>query len=117
MEPIKLIPVYFFKEDSGKEPVKEWLRGFPVHERKIIGRDIRIVQIDWPIGPPLIKSLGLGLWEVRSRLDNRIVRVIFIFHKGAMILLHGFVKKSQKTPTNDLSLAQKRAKKFLVENK
>ncbi|MCL4380620.1 type II toxin-antitoxin system RelE/ParE family toxin [Candidatus Dependentiae bacterium] len=102
----------FFKEDSGNEPVRDWLLELSDNDRKIIGKDIRTVQIDWPIGLPLIRSLGNTLWEIRSNLDNRIARTIFILHNGSIILLHGFIKKSQKTQPNDITLALKRAKKL-----
>ena len=110
MESIKTIPVYFYKEMSGNEPVKEWLKELSAADRKIIGKDIRIVQIDWPTGGPLVKSLAPGLWEIRSRLDNRIARVVFVFNESSIILLHGFIKKTQKTPKCEIDLAKKRAK-------
>ena len=112
MEITKIIPVSFYKEESGNEPVREWLLELSGDDRKIIGRDIRIIQLDWPVGYPLVSSLGDGLWEIRSRLDNRISRVLFMFHGGTIILLHGFIKKTQKTPKDDLNLAIKRAKKL-----
>jgi phage-related protein len=110
MEFIKIIPARFYQEESGKEPVREWLYKLSPEDRKIIGRDIRIVQIDWPVGSALVKPLGDGLWEVRSRLDNRIARVLFVFDDGAIILLHGFIKKTQKAPQQEIDLARKRAK-------
>jgi phage-related protein len=109
---IKSIPVYFFSETSGKEPVREWLYTLSKEDRKIIGHDIRTIQIEWPIGLPLVRHLGNKLWEIRITLDNRIARIIFVLVDSAIILLHGFIKKSQKTPINDLALAQKRAKKL-----
>ncbi|MFA6065726.1 MAG: type II toxin-antitoxin system RelE/ParE family toxin [Candidatus Babeliaceae bacterium] len=112
MEFIKTIPVYFYQEESGNEPVREWLHELSSADRKIIGKDIRIVQIDWPIGSPLVKSLGAGLWEIRSKLDNRIARILFVFHDSSIILLHGFIKKTQKTPQQEITLAKKRAKKL-----
>lgn len=113
---IKLIPVVFFREISGKEPVKEWLKELSDTDRKIIGRDIRIVQMDWPeVGFPLIKSLGKKLWEIRSNLNNRIARILFIFNDGTIVLLHAFIKKTQKTPINEIDIALRRAKKILGE--
>jgi len=110
MEFIKIIPVYFYQEESGNEPVREWLKSLSGDDRKTIGKDIRVVQVDWPVGSPLVKPLGHSLWEVRSKLDNRISRVLFVFHEGAIILLHGFIKKTQKTPQQEIDLARKRAK-------
>jgi phage-related protein len=109
---IKIIPVSFYEEESGNEPVRKWLRELSKEDRKIIGLDIRIVQIDWPVGSPLVKPLGNGLWEIRSRLDNRISRVLFVFDEGSIILLHAFIKKTEKTPSQDIALARKRASKL-----
>ena len=110
MEFIKTIPVRFYQENSGNEPVREWLRKLPTRDKKIIGRDIRIVQIDWPVEGSLVKPLGNGIWEIRSRLDNRIARVLFVFSNGEIVLLNGFIKKTQKTPKQEIELARKRAK-------
>ncbi len=110
MEFIKIIPVRFYQEDSGNEPVREWLRELSTKDKKIIGRDIRIVQIDWPVEGSLVKPLGKGLWEIRSRLDNRIARILFVFSDGEIVLLNGFIKKTQKTPKQEIELARKRAK-------
>jgi phage-related protein len=112
MEFIKAIPVRFYQEDSGNEPVREWLCELSNKDKKIIGRDIRIVQIDWPVEGSLVKPLGNGLWEIRSRLENRIARILFVFLDGEIVLLHGFIKKTQKTPVQEIDLARKRAKKL-----
>lgn len=112
MEFIKIIPVRFYREESGNEPVRNWLRKLSIKDKKNIGRDILIVQHDWPIEGTLVKSLGSGLWEVRSRLDNRISRILFVFSDSSIILLHGFIKKTQKTPKQEIELAKKRAKKL-----
>ena len=105
------IPVIFYREEpSGNEPVREWLFSFTKEVRKEIGRDIRIVQLRWPLGMPLVRGLGNGLWEIRSHIPNGIARVIFKMIKGEIVLLHGFVKKTQKTPSEDLKLAKIRAK-------
>ena len=101
---------YFFKTTSGKQPVRDWLRELPGKEKKIIGDDLKTAQFGWPLGMPLIRKLDADLWEVRSRLDNRIARVIFTVDENKMILLHGFIKKSQRTPPRDLSLAKQRLK-------
>jgi phage-related protein len=99
---------------SGREPVREWLKGLPEVDRRRIGEDIKDVEFSWPIGMPLCRSLEKGLWEVRTDLtSNRIARVLFCIHQGRMILLHGFIKKSQKTPAADLGLAMKRQKEVI----
>ena len=98
----------FFRTEQGNEPVREWLLSLAKGERKIVGDDVLKVQYCWPIGKPLVGNLGSGLWEVRSRLEDRIARVIFCVESSRMVLLHGFIKKSQKTPRHELDLAIKR---------
>src|SRR5438094_1356052 len=105
-EPI--LSVAFFRTESGNEPVREWLKALPREERRIIGEDIKAVQFGWPLGMPLVRKLDTGLWEVRSHLPAGTTRVLFTAAEGRMILLHGFTKKSQKTPQNDLELAKTR---------
>lgn len=91
--------------DAGSELVREWLKRLPAIERKVIGEDIKTVQLGWPLGMPLVCHLGDGIWEVRIKLDNRIVRVLFALDQSTMVLLHGFIKKQQATPKPDLDLA------------
>lgn len=107
------LAVVFFRMESGREPVREWLRELPKEEKKAIGADILTVQYAWPVGKPLVDSLGSGLWEVRSRLKDRIARTLFIVVDEEIVLLHGFVKKEQKTPKAELDLARKRRKEYL----
>ena len=100
----------FFKTDAGTEPVRNWLKDLPVVERKAIGEDIKTVQFGWPLGMPLVDHLESGIWEVRTRLSTRIARVLFVLDGDTMVLLHGFIKKEQKTPKPDLDLAKDRLK-------
>ena len=104
----KSLDVVFYRTESGNEPVREWLRGLGKADKRVIGNDIKTVQDGWPIGMPVVRKLEAGLWEVRSRLDQRISRTLFTVHGDTMILLHGFIKKSQKTPKEDLQLAKDR---------
>lgn len=107
------IPVVFYKEDrSDNEPVKEWLSSLSKEDKKRIGNDLRTIQIGWPLGMPLVRNLGKGLWEIRSHLLHGIARIIFILCEGEIVLLDGFIKKPQKTPGKELDLARKRAKKY-----
>ena len=110
MEP--KVGFFFFRTASGTEPVRDWLKTLPKKERMIIGEDMRVVQYSWPVGKPLVDHLGDGLWELRSRLDNRIARVIFCFQKHNIVALHGFIKKTQKTPKSELNTARKRKKQL-----
>jgi len=108
---LKRLPAHFYRSDSGREPVREWLVGLEAEDRKVIGEDIKDVEFSWPIGMPLVGSLGHDLWEVRSRLPRgRIARVLFCVERGRMVLLHGFIKKTQKTAQRDIALALKRIK-------
>ena len=110
---MKRLPAAFYELPSGRVPVREWLKSLDKTDRKIIGEDIKDVGFSWPIGMPLCRALGKGLWEVRSDLtQGRIARVLFCVHEGRMVLLHGFVKKTQKTPDADLNLAMKRKKEI-----
>jgi phage-related protein len=78
-------------------------------DRKRIGEDIKTVEFGWPIGMPVCRPLGDGIYEVRTRLArNRIARILFYIDKmGRMVLLHGFIKKTRKTPDEDLDLARR----------
>ncbi len=107
------LKVVFFKTDTGNEPVREWLKELSKDDCKVIGTDILTVQYAWPVGKPLVDHLGDGLWEVRSRLDNRLARTLFAMVDQEIVLLHGFIKKQQKTPADELELAKKRKKQYL----
>lgn len=102
------LQVRFYRTTAGTEPVRQWLKTLPVEERKIIGDDLKTAQFGWPLRMPLIRKLEPELWEVRSRLPDRIARVIFTVEDNTMVLLHGFIKKAQKTPAGDLQLARQR---------
>lgn len=109
----KKLSAFFFRNDNGKEPVREWLLGLSADDRKTIGEDIKTVEFGWPIGMPHVGKVGSGLYEVRSNVsDKRIARVLFIIYKNLMVLLHGFIKKDQKIPQNDLRSAKNRMRKF-----
>ena len=111
MTPLKRLPACFYRSDNGREPVRQWLKGLDPEDRKVIGEDIKDVEFSWPIGMPLVRSLGRELWEVRSSLlGGRIARVVFCIERERMVLLHGFIKKTQKTPQHDIDLALKRGK-------
>ena len=110
----KRVPAIFFRTAAGGEPVREWLKNLPSSDdRKRIGEDIKTVEFGWPIGMPVCKPLGNGIYEVRTGLaQNRIARVLFyIDKKGRMVLLHGFIKETQKTPNEDLNLARNNMRK------
>ena len=103
-----VLRVVFFRSQAGREPVREWLLDLSRADRKAIGCDIKTAQYGWPVGMPLIRKLEPGLWEVRSPIDRGIARILFTVEEDVMVLLHGFVKKSAKTPTTDLQVARDR---------
>lgn len=106
------IPVLFFQLDSGREPVREWLKNLSRDDRKTIGEDIKTLQFGWPIGMPLARKIGNDLWELRSTLSSGIARTFFTIFQNKIVLLHGFVKKSQQTPANELATAKRRLTKL-----
>jgi phage-related protein len=107
----KRLPARFYKSAAGTEPVRDWLQRQKREDRKTIGEDVATVEFGWPVGMPTCRPLGDGLYEVRSDLDqNRIARVLFCIHNGHMVLLHAFIKKTQKTPERDKMLARRRRK-------
>lgn len=108
----KLSVKFFQQTASDSEPVREWLKSLPLEDRKAIGEDIKAAQYGWPLGLPLIDHLDGDIWEVRTKLTNRIARVLFVVEGSTMILLHGFIKKDQKTPKQELNLAKERLKKL-----
>ena len=104
----KRVPAIFYRTEAGREPVRDWLKGLLAEDRKSIGEDIKTVEFGWPVGMPVCRALGEGIYEVRASLvQNRIARVLFyIDKKSRMVLLHGFIKKTQKTPREDLDIAK-----------
>jgi phage-related protein len=107
------IPVVFYRTPAGTEVIREWLRGLDADDRGAVGQDLMRVQYRWPVGMPLCRSLGDGLWEVRIDLPSkRIARMIFSAQAGRLVMLHGFIKKTQKTPADDLALARRRNREF-----
>ena len=103
-----ILKVRFYRTAAGAEPVRVWLKELPRQHRKAIGEDIKTAQFGWPIGMPLIRKLEPGLWEVRSTLRSGIARVLFTVRDQTMVLLHGFIKKQQRTPTGELNTARQR---------
>lgn len=104
--------VVFFRLDSGREPVREWLRGLDRPSRRSIGADIKTVQLGWPVGRPLARKMVEGLWELRSHIPSGIARTFFTVQSTNIVLLHGFVKKARKTPPKELAVAKRRLTKL-----
>jgi phage-related protein len=106
------IPVVFYRTQGGAEIVRDWL-SLDDADRRAVGLDLMRVQYRWPVGMPLCRALGDGLWEVRTSLpSNRIARVLFSVRQDRILVVHGFIKKTQKTPADDLALARRRNREF-----
>jgi phage-related protein len=111
VETARKIELVFYRAASGSEPVRDWLVGLPIDNRRAVGLDLQRVQYRWPVGMPLVRPMGKGLFEVRTDLPNgTIARVLFCFHAGELYALHGFIKKARKTPPTDMKLARDRQK-------
>ena len=107
------IPLVFFRLRAGSEPVREWLKELPEAERQAIGKDLMRAQWRWPVGMPLCRPLGAGLWEVRTHLPTRrTARVLLCLYRGQLVALHGFIKKTRTMPDEDWALARKRQKEL-----
>jgi len=106
------IHVAFFRLDSGREPVRDWLKRLHRESCKTIGEDIKTLQFQWPIGMPLTRKMDENLWELRSHVASGIARTFFTIFDSKIVLLHGFVKKSQKTPSKELVVARRRLTKL-----
>jgi phage-related protein len=106
-------PLIFFRTDSGAEPVRDWLKDLPPEDRREVGRDLMRAQWRWPVGMPLCRPMGDGLWEIRTDLpSNRIARVLVAVDEGVLVALHAFIKKTQKAPPVELMVARKRLKEL-----
>jgi phage-related protein len=106
-------PLIFFSAETGNEPVLTWLKGLPVEERQAIGQDLLRAQWRWPVGMPLCRPMGNGLWEIRTDLaTKRKARVLLCLHREHLVALHGFIKKTRATPDEDLALARRRKKEL-----
>jgi len=112
-QPPRKIPLIFYRQTAGNEPVRDWLKRLPEAERHSIGKDLLRAQWRWPAGMPLCRPMGGGLWEVRTDLPtNRTARVLLCLHMGHLVAVHGFIKKTRTTPEDDLALARKRQKEL-----
>ena len=106
------LKVRFFKTAAGNEPAREWLQSLAASDRKKIGEEIKTVQLGWPIGMPLVRKMAKDIWEIRVHLPDRIARILVTVMDDTMVLLHGFIKKSQATPKTDLHVAEGRLKEL-----
>ena len=105
------IPLAFWRSAGGSEPVRDWLRELDKADREVIGGDLRTLQFGWPLGMPLARKLVDGVWEVRSTLPSRReARLLFAVDGKQIVVVSGFIKKSQKTPATEIALARRRLK-------
>ena len=109
----KVLTVYFYKSSTGNEPVRDWLKHRTQEEKKTIGEDIKAVEYSWPVGYPQVVKLDKDLWEIRTNLPQGISRIFFTIWEKHIVLLHSIIKKTQKTPQQDLETAKKRRNRVL----
>ena len=103
----------FFRNSSGNEPVRDWLKALTSGDRRAVGQDLMRAQWRWPVNMPLCRGLGRGLWEIRTDLPgNRTARVFLCLDEGVLVALHAFVKKTRETPVDVLALARSRQKEL-----
>ncbi len=108
------LPLIFFRTAAGSEPLREWLKALPEAERRAVGNDLLRAQWRWPVGMPLCRPMGTGLWEIRTNLPtNRTARVLLCVYREHLVALHGFIKKTRATPDEDLAVARKRQKELM----
>lgn len=100
--------VRFYHGVSGREPVRVWLKQLDPTDRKQIGEDLYTLQLGWPLGMPLARKLKPDLWELRCNIRGGIARILFTVAEHELLLLNGFIKKSQKLPPNELAVAMRR---------
>lgn len=108
------LSVRFFRSSQGNEPVRDWLLALPAADRRSIGEEIRTVQLGWPLGMPVVRKIDADLWEIRVRIRDGIARVLFTVEDGEAVLLHGFVKKSQRIPAAELATATQRLRQVRI---
>lgn len=124
----KKIHAVFYKTDSGNEPVKDELLELGRPTKTMIGEDIKFVEYNWKVDRPYVDQLKKGngstektIYEVRSKVEDGNVkkeyRTLFFVFNDLMVLVHIFVKKSQKTPKTEIDVAWDRMKKWIKEQK
>ena len=92
--------------------MRDWLKGLDRESRKTIGEDVKTLQFQWPVGMPLTRKMDEDLWELRSHVASGIARTFFTIYDKKIVLLHGFAKKSRKTPAKELAVAKRRLTKL-----
>jgi len=111
--PPQKLPLIFYETTADSEPVREWLRGLDEAERHMIGKDLRRAQRQWPVGMPLCRPTGNGLWDVRTDLPTkRTGRAPLCLYREHLVALHGFIRKTRGTADEDLATARKRQKEL-----
>ena len=108
-EPLQVV---FFETESGNQPVRDFILERTRENRKEMGSDIFAVQKGFPLGLPLVEKLDTDLWEVRCHLSDGICRIFFTIFQETMVLLHGYIKKSQKITLKEMKTAKGRLAEF-----
>ena len=111
--PQERVPLVVYRSETGNEPVRDWLLEMSKADRRVVGIGLKELEFGWPVGMPLCRAMGAGIFELRVSLaSRRIARVLVCANDDKLVALHGFIKKSQKTPAGDLDLARKRKRQL-----
>jgi phage-related protein len=105
--------VSFYKTAAGNDVVLEFIRAQPLDDRRVIGRDLKVLEIGYPVGMPLCRHIEGDLWEVRSSLPSKREARLIYFYDGKrqmIVVVSGFVKTTRSTPKREINLAQRRRK-------
>lgn len=116
MERKEPLSTVFFKTEQGNQPCRDFILSLSQDDKREVGARIFEVQKGFPMGLPLVRKMSSDLWEIRVNITDGICRIFFTIAEDFMVLLHGFVKKTQKTPQNELITAQNRLKLFKEMN-
>lgn len=108
------IIVIYFVDRNNRSPVKEFIDKLNKKQQDKIVRAIYPI-VEFGIGTHLRntkKLSGTDLWEIRT-LGKDSLRIIYALEiRDAILILHAFVKKNQKTPTREIAIAEKRLREF-----
>ena len=111
------LKVVFYKTKMNNQPCRDFLLELDRDERREVGVDIFSVQKGFPLGLPLCRKIENDLWEIRTKVSDGICRVFFTIDNNNLVLLHGFRKKSQRTPLSELKTVRDRLNDYKEQNK
>jgi len=103
--------IEFYQDSQGSIPVQDFICQ---QSAKIEAKIYRHIDLLWDfglsLGQPFVEKIaGSGIWELRIRHSSNRYRILYFASSGhKFILLHAFLKKTARTPRNEIEIAQKR---------